>query len=214
MKKNIKYLIYGLCASTALFVSCVSDTDYETPPFKQPFYVEDFTNQTPGSSTTYEPVTTPDAININLSETNTEAWGVRRYNNDNYMQFASNFSPANTKDNVWFILPPVDLSVNDALGLNFTVAQAYPNGKFPLTVYYSTDFNGDPANITSSAWTALPFNFPATSTNFTYVKIKDLTYLNESTETQKVYFAFNYVGAKTDLPTTTIQVDNIKLTLN
>lgn len=209
MKKYILQSIFTLSVITATFVNCTNDEDYEIPPFTHPFFFEDFSNSLSGVGVE---VSNPEIVNINT--TNTPLWEVRSFNSNKYMQFSSFNSLANTTDNTWFILPEADLNVNKKLILSFDLAQGFPVGVFPLKIYYSLNFDGNPDNIDNAIWTTIPYNFPVNSANFVFVKIKDLIYTNDNAETVKIHFAFNYKGAKEGGATTTIQIDNIKLQID
>jgi hypothetical protein len=206
MKKNILKSILAVTVSVVTLVGCTSADDIAIPPFEQPYFFADFKNYRVGSN-----IEIPGTINKNF--TNSILWTVRSNNGNNAMQFSSYYSAANTSDNVWFILPEVNLEANKKVELSFKLAQAYPNGAFPLEILYSLDFDGNPDHIENAVWTAMPFTFSETEYN-KYAPINGLTYLNESIDLQKVYYAFNYKGSKTDGRTTTITVDNIKLIIN
>jgi hypothetical protein len=209
MKKNIIKTIFALSITAISLVSCVNDNDYEIPKFTVPFYTLDFKGEPDGVGVA---ANIPNTINTNL--TSTPVWEIRKFNGNEYIQFSSYNNPENTNDDAWFILPGVEVIPNQKLGLDFKLAQAFPSSTFPLTVSYSIDFDGNPNNINTAVWTQIPFSFPSTRPNYEFLKIKDLTYLNEGNETLKVYFALNYKGAKNSNSTTMIQVDNINLTLN
>lgn len=211
MKKYIlkSVLLFGIAITS---LSCTNADDIEIPPFTHPYFFADFNDTNTGSN-----IEIPGTINTNL--TNSILW-TSRYNSSsdnktpsNCMQFSSFYSGTNTSDNVWFILPEANLEVNQKLELSFKLAQAFPTGNFPLQVLYSLNFDGDQNNIENAVWTAIPFNFSETVYN-KYADIKNLSYLNEGTEVQKVYFAFNYKGAKTGGATTTVSIDNVKLLIN
>lgn len=207
MKKNIIKIIFALSITTISLVSCVSDNDYKTPPF--PFYSLNFEKS---EYVTGVAANVPNTINKNL--TSTPLWEVRQYNKNKYIQFSSYYSQANTVDNAWFILPEVEVIPSQKISMSFYLAQAVPVGTFPLSVYYSTNFDGNSDHIEAATWTLMPINFSASTGNYTFVKMKGLNYQNEDVNTQKVYFAFNYKGEKTNGTTTTIQVDDINLTFN
>ncbi|UYW01052.1 DUF5017 domain-containing protein [Flavobacterium agricola] len=212
MKKYIQYLFLLFSVSVITLSSCTNADDFEIPPFTHPFFNEDFTNQTAGSGSEDVPVAISGVINTNT--TNLPVWGVRSFSNNKYMQFSSFYSEANTSDNVWFILPGAPVEANQNITLNFDLAQAFPVGTFPLNVYYSTDFDGDAANINQAVWSSISLNFPSATPNYEFVRIKNMNYLNESTNKQTVYIALVYKGAKTGGASTTVQVDNIKLIIN
>ena len=209
MKKYIYKTMFILSIGATALIGCTNADDIETPPFTYPYFVSNFTDHPAGVGVNLD---IPGTINANL--TNTPLWEVRSFSGNKYMQFSAFNSEANTTDNVWFVLPEANLESNKKATFSFDVAQAFLSNGFPLKAYYSLNFDGNQANISSATWTELPFSFPSSSPNYEFVKIKNLIYLNESTEAQNIYFALNYKGAKTDGSSTMIQVDNIKLLIN
>lgn len=209
MKKYILKSLFLLSVSAATLTSCTSDDDYTTPPFIEAFFIQTFEEHRYGSGSDDEDVVIPGVINVNL--TSTPLWNVRQYSNNRYMQFSSFYSGAGTTDNTWLILPAANLNPDETALLDLDIAQAYPVGNFPLEIVYSTDFDGDQANIENATWQNVNFNFPSTTDYFEFVRFQNLEITNNETEAKDVYVAFKYSGAKTGGSTHTIQIDNIKL---
>ena len=209
MKKYILKSIFLLAIGATTLSSCTSDNDYDTPPFKEAYFLQTFENHSYGSGSTEVNVNLEGVINTNL--TNTPLWNVKQYSSNRYMQFSSYYSAAGTNDNAWLILPAATLGANESAILSFDLAQAFPVGTFPLKVRYSSDFSGDQADIQNATWTDVPFTFPSTTAAYEFVRFQNLSIPNTATEAKDVYVAFYYQGAKTGGSTHTIQVDNIKL---
>lgn len=209
MKKYIIKSILLLAIGATTFTSCTSDNDFDTPPFKEAYFLQTFENHAYGSGNTEVNVDLPGVINTNT--TNTPLWNVKQYNSNRYMQFSSYYSTAGSNDNTWLILPAATLGANESATLSFDVAQAFPVGTFPLKVRYSSDFTGNQSDINTATWTDISYTFPSATPNYEFVKFLNIEIPNTASEAKDVYVAFYYQGAKTGGSTHTIQVDNIKL---
>ena len=87
----------------------------------------------------------------------------------------------------------------------------FANG-YPLKAMISTDYDGTTAGIATATWTELPFTKP--TVNDVSVRSGAID-LSGYTTSDNVRIAFKYTGSKTTGGiTTTLQLDNIKITKN
>ena len=212
MKKYILKSIFILTLGATALTSCTSDNDYETPMFRTPFYVQNFDELNLGD------FQGEGYINKNLLMQDRK-WKVATHGNQTlrYLSFTSytnNSATPATNDNSWFILPGVNVSAQSNIVLNFDIIQGYPTNSFPLKVMYSTDFDGNEENISNATWTVLNINYNF-NTNQGYsdaYTVKTINIPNTTSSNADVYVAFNYIGSNQgNGSTTTIQLDNIKL---
>ena len=78
-----------------------------------------------------------------------------------------------------------------------------------MTAFISTDYDGTTAGIATATWTPLTFTTPSTDDVFVNSGNIDLS----AYESDNVRIAFKYTGSKSGV-TTTLQLDNIKITKN
>lgn len=227
MKKYLIKTLFLALATTAI-VSCTKDDDFVTPSFKEVFYIGDFEDHRYGSGSTDVNVDIEGTINVNLEKTiktysttnpgeviserertSDYRWNVRRFSNNNYMQFSSFYSENGSDDDVWYILPAAKLTANEILNLSFVSQFRYLAGTMPVSVVYSSNFDGTTAGITAAEWTELEYNKPTVPE--VYVGSGSLAITNSSTQTKDFYIAFRYKGSKRLNNTTTIQIDKILL---
>ena len=84
----------------------------------------------------------------------------------------------------------------------------FTNG-YPLTVFVSTNYDGTTAGIATATWTPIAFTAPTANDVFVNSGNIDLS----SYENSNVRIAFKYTGSKAGV-TTTLQLDNVKITKN
>jgi hypothetical protein len=108
----------------------------------------------------------------------------------------------------WLITPAIDLTATTGETLAFNTKTRFANG-YPLTAFISTDYDGTTAGIATATWTPLTFTAPTANDVFVSSGNIDLS----SYESDNVRIAFKYTGSKTGV-TTTLQLDNIKITKN
>ena len=92
--------------------------------------------------------------------------------------------------------------------LSFATKTRFANG-YPLTVLISTNYDGTVAGIGTASWTPLTFTAPTTDDVFVNSGLIDLSTI----ESNNVRIAFKYNGSKAGV-TTTLQLDNVKITKN
>jgi len=154
---------------------------------------------------------------MNKDRQGTLKWMCRTSSGNNYAQFTSNAS--GTKNEAWLITKKIDLHYSTAPKLTFNVAAGYYNAPC-LTVWISTDFDGNTSHIADATWVDITSNFTfPTGTGsvgaFASAGEADLSaYVDK-----RVYIAFKYTGdGRTDadrgadpLMTTTYRIDNVKV---
>ena len=108
---------------------------------------------------------------------------------------------------VWLITPPINLDNSTGEELTFKTLTGYNNGQ-PLKVYVSTDYNGD---INAATWLLVDTTLadgPSSGYGSWVDGSADISCLNGN-----VYVAFRYKGGESGI-TTTIEIDDIKITAN
>lgn len=204
MKKVLKSIaVFAVILS--ITTSCVSDDDFVIPTVYNYTFNESFSSIETGSGSNEVAIAIDGWTNVNIDNP-TRLWHGRSYSNDNYAEFSSYYSNTGTTDNTWLITPAISLSSNEFL--SFTTKYRYSNGD-PLKVFISTNFDGNPASITTADWTELEFTLPSDDDVITESGAIDLNSFANSS----VHLAFEYTGSKSGI-TTTCQIDNIKIIKN
>ncbi len=151
----------------------------------------------------------PGWTNVNVTG-GSKLWEVREYSGNKYMQCSAYRSGENPME-VWLITPGIDLDNSTGEELSFKTKTGYNNGK-ALTVFVSTDYTGNPADINNATWLMVEADIadgPATGYMSDFVEGKaDISCLDGT-----VYVAFRYLGGDGAI-TTTYQVDDVKVTAN
>lgn len=135
-----------------------------------------------------------------------EAWAVREYSNNKYVQFSANGAEGAAEG--WLITPAISIS-STGLNLAFDVCVGYWNADC-LSVLVSTDFAGNPATAT---WTDVTsqFNLPQEpASGYGTMASAGIMPLDDYAG-QPLYVAFHYVGngSSDNRRTTTYQIDNV-----
>ncbi len=174
-------------------------------------FTDDFETYTAGSGIAV-PIT---SYVVNKDIKGTIFWQCRLFNNNKYGQVSANNSGA--ENEAWLITNKIDLSgAIDNASFKFDINIGFYNADC-LSVLVSENYDGTEAGIKNATWTDVSSNFtipqiptsgygvlaPAGTMNFTAYAGK------------KVYIAFKYSGngnaVLPPLKTTTIQLDNIKV---
>lgn len=209
MKIKFLKIFLVLVLSTSALTSCVSEDDYSIPNVIEYAFRETFNDITSGSGATEVPVVLPGWVNYN--ETGTRLWLGRAAGTNKMVEFSSFYSTSGVSDKAWLISPPIDLTAVTAPALSFSTYIKFPNG-YPLKALVSTDYDGTTAGIATATWTELAFTQP--TVNEVFVKSGAID-LSSYTTSDNVRIAFKYTGSKTTGGvTTTLQLDNIKITKN
>ncbi len=103
----------------------------------------------------------------------------------------------------WFVSPSMDLTASTSPVFSFDNAHGY-SGDW-LQVYYSTDWDGDPATLSTATWTEVNFNSDQSTDYFVWANSGEIALPSE----QNVHIAFKYTGSSTD--GMTWELDNIKV---
>ncbi|MEZ4852936.1 choice-of-anchor J domain-containing protein [Flavobacterium sp.] len=204
MKKVLK-TIAAFAVILSITTSCVNDDDFAIPTVYNYTFNESFSSIEIGSGSNEVAIAIDGWTNVNFDNP-ARVWHGRSYSNDNYAEFSSYYSNTGTTDNAWLITPAISLSSNEFL--SFTTKYRYSNGD-PVKVFISTNFDGNPASITTADWTELEFTLPSEDDVVTESGAIDLNSFANNT----VYLAFEYTGSKSGI-TTTCQIDNIKIIKN
>lgn len=205
---KIKFLktIFLLALSTSALTSCVGDDDYAIPTVFSYAFNEGFETSTTGSGSVEVPISFEGWVNYNA--TATRLWHARTFDDNIYAEFSSFYSATGTNDVAWLITPAIDLTASSGEMLSFTTKTRFTNG-YPLTAFVSTDYDGTTAGIATATWTPLTFTAPTANDVFVGSGAIDIS----EYESDNVRIAFKYTGSKAGV-TTTLQLDNIKITKN
>lgn len=109
----------------------------------------------------------------------------------------------------WLITPPINLDTTINETLNFDTNTGYDNGK-ALKVFVSTDFYGD---IKTATWTQINADLSEGPSNDFSNFFTQSGAISLSCLTGTVHVAFRYFGGDGNI-TTTVQIDNVKITGN
>lgn len=209
MKIKFLKIFLVLTLSTSVLTSCVGEDDYSIPKVVEYAFTEGFTDVAAGSGSTEIPITLTNWVNYN--ETGTRLWIGKTFSNNNFAEFSSFYSDSGVSDKTWLITPAIDLTVTTTPKFSFSTLTRFANG-YPLKAMISTDYDGTTAGIETATWTELPFTKP--TVNDVSVRSGAID-LSSYTTSDNVRIAFKYTGSKTTGGvTTTLQLDNIKITKN
>lgn len=198
--------MFLLALSTSALTSCVGEDDYVIPTVFTYAFNEGFETSPTGSGSVEVPIALEGWVNYNA--TSTRLWHARSFSNNIYAEFSSFYSAAGTNDVAWLITPAIDLTASSGEILSFVTKTRFANG-YPLTAFVSTDYDGTTAGIATATWTPLTFTAPSANDVFVNSGNIDLS----AYESDNVRIAFKYTGSKAGV-TTTLQLDNIKITKN
>lgn len=207
---KIKFLktMFLLVLSTSALTSCVGDDDYAIPTVFSYAFNEGFETSPTGSGSVEVPIALDGWVNYNASTTSSRLWHARTFDDNIYAEFSSFYSAAGTNDVAWLITPAIDLTASTGEILSFTTKTRFANG-YPLTAFVSTDYDGTTAGIATATWTPLTFSAPTANDVFVGSGLIDIS----GYESDNVRIAFKYTGSKAGV-TTTLQLDNVKITKN
>lgn len=147
-------------------------------------------------------------INLNANGGNYK-YSLRDFGGNHYMQVAAFNSNENPYE-AWLITPAVNLDGTTAEQLTFKNNAGFYNGA-ALSIYVSTDFTGNAADIDNATWMLVNANLatgPSSGYGTTFV---NSGVINLSCLEGDVYVAFNYVGSGSGI-TSTFQIDDVIIT--
>lgn len=210
---KIKFLktMFLLALGSSILTSCVGDDDYVIPTVYSYAFNEGFGSSPTGSGSVEVPIALEGWVNYNASTSTTPStrlWHARTFSDNIYAEFSSFYSVTGTNDVAWLITPAIDLTATSGEMLSFTTKTRFSNG-YPMTAFISTDYDGTTAGIATATWTPLTFATPSSDDVFVNSGNIDLS----TYESDNVRIAFKYTGSKSGV-TTTLQLDNIKITKN
>lgn len=208
MKNYIKSVLI-ITISLTLITSCSKEDDYEIPPFKSLMLAENFEGVTTGSGSTEIPISLEGWVNANLGTGAPRVWIGKTFSNNKFAEFSSFYGASGTSDDVWLITSPLDLSVGENKGFSFSSVNRFYNGSV-LKVYISEDYDGTIPGITTATWTELNPILPTSSAE-NDVKVSSGEMDLSSYTGTNARIAFRYQGSKASNPTTTFQLDDIKV---
>lgn len=205
---KIKFLktMFLLVFTSSMLTSCVGDDDYVIPTVYDYLFSEGFSSSAIGSGSTEIPIALEGWVNYNA--TATRLWHGRAFSNNTYAEFSSFYSATGTNDAAWLITPPIDLTATSGEVLSFLTKTRFANG-YPLTVFVSTNYDGTTAGIATATWEPITFTAPTADDVFVNSGNIDLSGYNSN----NVRIAFKYTGSRAGV-TTTLQLDNIKISKN
>lgn len=127
------------------------------------------------------------------------------------------FNTALANDTAWLITPPIALPAGTSPNLVFSTAYQFAQGPTTLHAFVSTNYNGSNTPSTST-WTQLTTNAnipanTATNNSSTFSSLTPTGNLSLAAYAgQTVYIAFKYMGGTTGNRTTTLEIDDIRIT--
>ena len=190
-----------------LFSSCVKEDDFAIPTLKPVVYAENFEGITAGSGSNEIAINLENWINTNTSAP--RVWSGKSFSGTKFAEFSSFYSNAGTTDDAWLITSPIDLSISDSKVMSFNSINRFYNGNV-LKVYISEDYDGTIPGIATATWTQLNPVLPTSSAQ-NDVKISSGPIDISSYMGTNVRIAFRYQGSRSANPTTTFQLDDIKI---
>lgn len=165
-----------------------------------PFY-EDFEGLVDYDAIAIEGWTNQDVVG------STRLWEARSFDGNGYAQLTA-FNAGGAVE-TWLVTPGLDLTEENAAELSFETKDGHYNGE-ALSVFVSSDFNGDADDATWSEITGLTISEGHASgygDSFVYSGEADLS----EYAGQVIFVGFKYEGSDGGI-STTIQVDNVSVT--
>ncbi len=112
---------------------------------------------------------------------------------------------SHTACETWYVSPAMDLSNVDNPVLSFDNAHGYTGPDMEVKI--STDWDGNPATISSATWTNLTYQTDNSTTYWVWTNSGDIDLT--AYKGQNVHIAFVYTGTSTD--GATWEIDNIRI---
>ena len=160
---------------------------------------EDFSSYSTGETNI------PGWTNVNINGGST-LFKVGSYQGNKFMK-CSAYNSGEDPLEVWLITPAIDLDSSTGEELTFKTLTGYNNGQ-ALSVYVSTDFNGDINNATWLLVDTTLADGPSSGYGSWVDGSADISCLSGN-----VYVAFRYKGGESGI-TTTFEVDDVKVSAN
>ncbi len=193
--------------SVTLLTSCVKEDDFAIPTLKPVLFLENFEDIAVGSGSNEVPINLEGWVNTNTI--GPRAWSGKLFDNNKFAEFSSFYSVAGTNDDTWLITRAIDLSASDSKVLSFNSVNRFYNGSV-LKVYISEDYDGTIPGIATATWTELNPTLPTSSAQ-NDDRVPSGAMDISSYKGTNVRIAFRYQGSKSANPTTTFQLDDIRI---
>lgn len=149
----------------------------------------------------------------NYIQTGTKGWEAYTSGGSNPSQGRSaRVTSKNSGDDcsvAWLITPPVDLTTNNDVSISFETSNSFANGS-DLEVLFSTNWNGNIANITNANWGILPAAYVVQDTDLFSTWFTS-GYVDLSCGEGTMYIAFRYRGNSQPDLDGTYELDNISI---
>jgi len=142
---------------------------------------------------------------LNANKVGERYWQGKEFETNKYVQ-ATAFLATSTNIESWLVTPGVTLTTPKKLNFDSKAGYYKHAG---LTVWVSTNFDGNNANLLTSTWTQINPTI-ATSPSSAYGEWVNSGDVNLSAYSGTIYVLFKYVGDKTT-NTTTFQLDNVQI---
>ncbi|MDO9261059.1 MAG: DUF5689 domain-containing protein [Flavobacteriaceae bacterium] len=141
----------------------------------------------------------------NFAQTGTKFWRTAVPTAGNNVAEFNPFGGTTESSNIaWLITPQFDMDKQTEERLSFRAEKAFVvAGQPDLEVFYSSNWNGTTAGITTATWTKLTVAMPSAASVYTTVSA-DLKLI-----TGKIHLAFKYTGSSTQ--STRWRIDDIKI---
>ena len=210
--KNI--FIKPIVITTALLTfitGCVKEDDFAIPTVKPILFTQNFETVGVGASSNIEiPIDLDGFTNVNTTGTRLFAGKSRDYNL--YAEFSSFYSASNSVDNVWLITPSINMdnTQNEVFRLRYKLGK-YNGSVASILVSQDYDGSGTIAAINNATWTNLNVLFPTFDTANFPEKFSSIKPIDFSSYTGNIHVAIRYTGSKSGGPTSTFQLDDIKI---
>ncbi len=199
-----KIILYSCIAFTTLvFTGCTDESDIENKQTKKTLFIEDFTENTDGTT-----LDTPGWTNY--AQIGTRKFTEQTFYENGYAEFTS-FGSGQALNVAWLISPPINMDEQEGETLIFQVAHAFlTSADNTIELMVSTDFDGNSANFNNASWVSLPIKTPTPLNEF--YEFVNSGEVDLSGFEGTLYFAFKAKGSGSNQNLdATFQIDNIRL---
>jgi len=198
--KSIQFkAIFIMLLMVSILSSCTKDSDTTVITPKTTMFVENFDNTTLTTSgwSTYN----------QLGSTN---WTRSSYKNDGYAKISAYYGGGGHDATSWLISPAIDMDKQEGEQLFFQTCQdGFVKNSLTnsLELFVSTDYDG--TNFANATWQKVQYNNVTENiTKFVYV---NSGFLDLSSYSGQLYFAFKYKGYAASNLNGGFKIDNIKI---
>jgi len=142
---------------------------------------------------------------LNANKQGERYWQGKEYNSNKYVQ-ATAFGATSATMESWLVTPGVTLTTPKKLSFDSATGYYKHAG---LTVWVSTNFDGNKDNLFTSTWTQVSATIAAGPSNG-YSDFVNSGDIDLSSYSGTIYVLFKYIGDNST-NTTTFQIDNVKI---